>query len=213
MYFPQAIVLALSLAQSILTVRTDLECKLNVDGKEQGVVKPGTDFRVSLPPGEHQLEAVPVTGPGRWLDTVELKESEPRTQNIPLQTISLREEIRNRGYWIDRKNQRTWAAADNGSAISLSQAINYCRALTLGGHRDWTLPSIDELQQIFGGTADDRGYRLVSPLNLTGWAWSSTEGKEPGEGWALDFGDGARASVVAGDSGLNRALCVRPSAN
>ena len=26
---------------------------------------------------------------------------------------------------------------------------------------------------------------------------------------ALDFGDGGRASVAAGDSGLNRALCVR----
>jgi NADH:flavin oxidoreductase / NADH oxidase family len=47
------------------------------------------------------------------------------------------------------------------------------------------------------------------PIKLTGWQWSSTPGKQAGEGWALDFGDGGRPSVAAGDSGLNRALYVR----
>lgn len=112
-------------------------------------------------------------------------------------------------HWADPKTGLMWAAADNGSAISLSQATHYCRSLTLSGYEDWRLPPIDELQTLFGGTANERGYRVIAPLKLTGWAWSSTVGKEPGEGWALDFGDGARASVAAGDTGLNRALCVR----
>jgi hypothetical protein len=58
------------------------------------------------------------------------------------------------------------------------------------------------------------GFTLLVLL-LTGlrskWPRASvySVGKEPGEQWSLDFGDGARASVVTGDSGLNRALCVR----
>jgi uncharacterized protein DUF1566 len=114
-----------------------------------------------------------------------------------------------RGYWIDPSTHRTWATADNGSGISLSQAKRYCRETTLGGFKDWTLPSIDELQQIFGGAENQNGRHIKGPIKITGWAWSSTEGQQEGEGWVLDFGDGARASVAAGDSGLNRALCVR----
>jgi hypothetical protein len=93
--------------------------------------------------------------------------------------------------------------------VSWTQAAGYCRALSLGEYKDWALPSIDELQRLFGGEANQSGRHLRGPLQVTGWAWSSSPGREPGEQWALDFGDGGRASVVMGDSGLNRALCVR----
>jgi Protein of unknown function (DUF1566) len=160
--------------------------------------KENTGWRRSRPRGEPA-----------WKQIVELKETQARTLTIPLATLVTRAEIQGRGYWMDPRTRLLWAAADNGSAVSWSQATYYCHHLTLGGHHDWTLPAIDDLQDIFGGTANDRGYRLVAPLSLTGWAWSSTPGKEAGEGWVLDFGDGARASVVAGDAGLNRAPCVR----
>jgi hypothetical protein len=112
-------------------------------------------------------------------------------------------------YWIDPDTHLTWTAADNGSGLSLSQALRYCRSLTLAGFRDWTLPSIDDLQGIVSTAETQNGYRIKGPIKLSGWQWSSTPGKQEGEGWALDFGDGGRASVAAGDSGLNRALCVR----
>jgi hypothetical protein len=113
--------------------------------------------------------------------------------------------------WKDSATGKTWVTADNGSGVSLSQAVYYCRSLTLDGLRDWRLPSIDELQQLVIPSANPGGFRIAGPIKLTGWQWSSSPGVEPGEGWALDFGDGGRASVVAGDSGLNRALCVRQS--
>jgi hypothetical protein len=113
------------------------------------------------------------------------------------------------GYWTDPDTKQMWTAADNGSGISWSQAARYCRESKLGGFNDWTLPSIDGLQRIFGGAENQSGYHIRGPLKLTGWQWSSTPGRQEGEGWALDFGDGGRASVAAGDSGLNRALCVR----
>lgn len=111
--------------------------------------------------------------------------------------------------WTDSKTGIVWTASDNGIGLTASQAANYCRALTLAGYKDWSLPTIDELHGLFGGTPDSNGHHIAAPIKLTGWQWSSSPGQQRGEQWALDFGDGGRASVVAGDSGLNRALCVR----
>jgi hypothetical protein len=93
--------------------------------------------------------------------------------------------------------------------VSWTQAARHCRSLTAGDFRDWRLPAIEELRGLFGGPANENGRHIRGPIQLTGWAWSATPGQDEGEQWALDFGDGARASIVMGDSGLNRALCVR----
>lgn len=111
--------------------------------------------------------------------------------------------------WTDPETHLLWAKADNGSGVTYSQAEYYCAHLRLAGYSDWSLPAVDDLRALFGGPANAHGYHVTGPLNLTGWEWSSSPGKQPGEKWVLDFGDGARASVVMGDSGLNRALCVR----
>ena len=111
--------------------------------------------------------------------------------------------------WADPQTNRVWAVSDNGSGVSLSQAKRYCRNAAVGGFHDWALPAIDELQQLFDPATDHDGRHVRGPIRITGWEWSSTPGQQDGEGWVLDFGDGARASVAAGDSGLNRALCVR----
>lgn len=110
--------------------------------------------------------------------------------------------------WTDPATKLIWTA-DSGDPLTFSQAVRYCNNLTLAGRKDWALPAIDELQSLFGGPSNAGGFRILAPLKLTGWQWSSTLGKEPGEAWGLDFGDGGRASLVMGDSGLNRALCVR----
>ncbi len=110
--------------------------------------------------------------------------------------------------WRDPATGLTWASADNGRSVSVAQAASYCSGLNRGGLRNWRLPAIDELQTLFGGDADANGRHVLGGIKLSGWAWSSTPGQAPGEQWALDFGDGGRASAVTGDSGLNRALCV-----
>ncbi len=111
--------------------------------------------------------------------------------------------------WKDPSSGLTWTPADNGSGISLHQAMRYCSELKSSGYADWRLPSIDELQGLFGGSGNESGRHIKGPIRITGWEWSSTPGQQDGEGWAFDFGDGGRASVAAGDSGLNRTLCVR----
>jgi hypothetical protein len=126
-----------------------------------------------------------------------------------LVTAAVSETAAGSDYWVDPETHLMWTASDNGFGLSHKQAIGYCRRLTLAGFNDWSLPTIDELQGIVGTTPAQAGYRLRAPIKLSGWQWSSTPGLQKGEGWALDFGDGARASVAAGDSGLNRALCLR----
>ena len=200
-----------SFAQSSqLVIHSDADCRLRVDGTERGTLKTGNELRLALAAGEHNLEAVQVAGDGHWQKTVRLDApDEHRTVAITLHPEATRAEMERRGYWVNPETQQTWTSADNASGISFSQAQRYCQALTLGGFKDWTLPSIDDLQQLFGGPENERGYHVKGPIKMTGWQWSSTAGEQEGEGWALDFGDGGRASVAAGDSGLNRALCVR----
>jgi len=219
MRFAEVLMAALAAASHIQTVhgqtaslrvRADLECRLSVDGRPRGVLKPGDEVRVNLVPGDHRIEAVPVTGGAAWQSTVTLIKADAQEVSIPLRAVVARAEAKTRGYWVDPATRLMWAASDNGIGVSWSQAVYYCHALTAGGHNDWTLPTIDELHGLFGGSPDEGGYHIAGPIKLTGWAWSASAGQEPGEQWALDFGDGARASVVAGDSGLNRALCVRP---
>ena len=115
------------------------------------------------------------------------------------------------GTWTDPQTRLMWIPADNGYGVTAIQAGNYCRSLRLEGYNDWSLPTIDELHGLFGGPATSSGHRITAPIKLTGWQWSSTPGQHRGQQWALDFGDGARASIVSGDSGLNRALCLRRS--
>jgi len=184
-----------------LLVRTDVECHLTLDGVARGTLKTGQELRLSLAPGEHRIEAAAATA--HWGKTIQLAALD-QTIDIPLRSV-----IASPGYWIDPDTQLMWTAADNGSGVSLIQAVRYCRRLTLSGFDDWTLPAIDDLQRIVGDAENQKAYRIKGSIKLTGWQWSSTPGTQGGEGWALDFGDGGRASVAAGDSGLNRALCVR----
>lgn len=191
---------------SQLIVKTDAACRLSVDGKEKRILAPNKALRLKLSPGEHLIEAVPSVGGNKWQQKIALANSKT-SQEL---SISLGASL---GFWIDPTTKLTWTAADNGSGLSWSQAQRYCRELTLGGFKDWILPAIDALQEVSQTSPNENGFRIKGPLKLTGWQWSATPGSQPGEGWAFDFGDGGRASVAAGDSGLNRALCIRRSQN
>jgi hypothetical protein len=109
--------------------------------------------------------------------------------------------------WTDPQTHLIWAARDTQAGVSRLQAERFCAAASYGGLHGWRLPTIEELESLTG-EPDSNGHRLKAPITVTGWEWSASPGEREGEAWALDFGDGARASVSNGDSGLNRALCV-----
>jgi hypothetical protein len=192
-----------------LTITVDLPARLEIDGKDSGTIQPGSPIQLQVTPGEHQIAATPEAGGPAWRKPVLVSSALPTSLSIPLRAHILRADIQKKGYWSDERTGLLWAAADSGSGVTVSQARSYCHQLTAGGFHDWRLPEINEVQTLFGGQPDERGFRVVAPLKLSGWAWSATRGNEAAENWTLDLGDGARASVAAGDAGLNRALCVR----
>jgi len=78
------------------------------------------------------------------------------------------------GTLLDNQTHLMWQKKDDGQCRTLRDSEVYCKALTLGGHRDWRLPTIDELlsvsrywRQIFANPKDDTPY------------WSSTVIKNP----------------------------------
>lgn len=186
-----------------LLISTDIECRLSVDGASKGIVKAGDGVKLNLVSGDHRINAVALQASGsQWAKTVHVSDE--------FQVVRILFDPKaGQPTWLDPQTGLIWTGSDNGLGLSLRQARRYCRTLSWSGFSDWALPSIDDLQSIFGGTESQSGYHLRGPLKLTGWQWSSTPGTRDGEGWAFDFGDGGRASVAAGDSGLNRALCVR----
>jgi hypothetical protein len=188
---------------AVLIVHADAACQLTVDGRARGTLKPDKPLRLKLTPGPHDIEAVPSVGGTKWLQRIALA----ATKSAQQLTITMKAD---HDYWVDSDTNLMWTAADNGSGLSWHQALRYCTDLSLAGFTNWTLPGIEDLQGLFNASpSNNSGFHIKGPLKLTGWQWSSTPGQQTGEGWALDFGDGGRASVAAGDSGLNRALCVR----
>jgi hypothetical protein len=207
MYRLIALILLLPVGHSfgeVLIVHADAECRLSVDGKTRGTLRPGKKAQLKLIAGEHHIEATPALGGNRWIQAVTITSSHsPRVLNILVSQTQ--------DYWIDPATNVMWTAADNGSGLSWGQALRHCTDLAQDGFKDWTLPGIEQLQGLFTSNSETGGFHTKAPIKLSGWQWSSSAGQQSGEGWAFDFGDGGRASVAAGDSGLNRALCVRPA--
>ena len=188
-------------AAADLRIRAGFGCDLLVDGRLATKLEPGETVQVSLAAGKHRLEAISEVAGARWEKVIEAADGGVEELRISSPAAAV--------VWSDSKTGEDWTLADNGSGLSWRQALRYCKELALGGFRDWTLPAIDQLQGLFDPSQNQAGYHIRAPLKLTGWEWSATPGEQKGEGWALDFGDGGRASVPDGDSGLNRALCVR----
>ena len=108
-----------------------------------------------------------------------------------------------------------WTRADNGKDINWSGANTYCEYLTLAGHDDWRLPTIDELEKLYDPGAGARRryphYKIMAPFELSACCpWSSTkEGSD--SAWRFDFHGGGRSRGRLVNPVNLRALCVRRS--
>ncbi len=79
-------------------------------------------------------------------------------------------------------------------------AAQFCRALRIGGHDDWYLPSRDELAMLCRNLGTTRPTTPdlfktdgVEAFDEEGWYWSSTELARSSYGaWIVDFEDGTQ---------------------
>ena len=135
------------------------------------------------------------------------------------------------GVWTDPSTNLMWAAKDNGKDVSWKGALKFCSTLRLGGHADWRLAKVSELQAIFdpsmdapgragdtkGGIPRDCTWHVKGGLFLTGEEWGGrVDGKEKSQGYEqyFDFNNGESDKDPVGwpyPFFGRRALCVRNS--
>ncbi len=113
---------------------------------------------------------------------------------------------------IDTKLGLMWQ--DNSEVKNIKtnweDAKLYCNKLTLLGHKDWYLPSYDELLSIVDyGRYKPAIKSSFSNVNITNYYWSSTESAIFSKFivWIVNFGDGDTDSRLKTDERYIR--CVR----
>ena len=119
-----------------------------------------------------------------------------------------------KGWWTDEKGL-TWTTRDSGvGSVTWHEAGAYCRALDVGGFKDWRLPSIDDLARMYDETLPEKTLRIRAPLQLsqgTWWIWSGTkDASDAAQAWNLAFHTGKRYAVnLSFRRDHGRVLCVR----
>jgi len=77
------------------------------------------------------------------------------------------------GTVLDHSTGLMWAATDNGADISWEEAKTFCENFKGGGHADWRLPTLVELDTIFGQNSAGR-FKTFQPITLSGCCpWTS----------------------------------------
>ena len=121
----------------------------------------------------------------------------------------------------DTTTSLTWSQKDNGSDIDFNGAKTFCDNLTLAGHDDWRLPTIEELQALYDEkvasppTYDFHGkpypLRLDPAFQLTApGIWSSSlRYSNVKVAWSFFFSSGRQLSTAPNQTNYQRALCVR----
>jgi len=121
----------------------------------------------------------------------------------------------------DGRTALVWTQKDNAADIDQVGAKAYCDGLTLAGHDDWRLATIEELAALYDEavasppTYEYRGksypLRIDPAFQLTApGVWSSSlryEGR--GVAWTLFFSSGRQLASAVTATNYQRALCAR----
>lgn len=92
--------------------------------------------------------------------------------------------------WIDPKTALEWQCESPGE-MTWQEAQDYARALSLGGQRDWRLPSARELETLLDRSRYRPVMREEIPFRDALSYWSSTTfGEDTQNAWIVMF-DGA----------------------
>jgi hypothetical protein len=110
--------------------------------------------------------------------------------------------------WKDSATGLTWAAKDNGAAVSPNEAFNYCSKLQSGGFSDWRLPSIDELEALYDSKLAKRN-KVKGPIELSDPCVLSGTTNSSGT-WSFCFNSGGRSLGSGSGCGTTgHVLCTR----
>jgi hypothetical protein len=105
-------------------------------------------------------------------------------------------------------NKKLYTTPEDAPGVyTWNAAIEYCKALSTSGHRDWRMPTIGELAVQFNNRADIGGFNETGSMQkATGYYWSSLQVGD-GDAWAQRFNDGFHEDLHKEDNSSLR--CVR----
>lgn len=102
-----------------------------------------------------------------------------------------------------------WQAIPFDGRMTWADAEKACRALRLGGHDDWRLPTRAELLSIVEDTRHNPAIDIDAfPGTPSEWFWTATPyaGDPKSYAWVVDFGYGSSGLDGRGGSGRVRAV-------
>lgn len=93
------------------------------------------------------------------------------------------------GTVLDSATGLMWQQQLDGTARTWQQALDYCAALSLGGHSDWELPQIKELRSIIDSSRYSPAIDTsVFPNTVSAYYWSATVNAASTDyAWILGF--------------------------
>ena len=180
------------------------------------VVKAKVDEQAMQPPSKPLVVANTAKNP-QDADTPDREEKDHREQ---AQRSNEREarDLAAGLIWRDPDTGLIWQKKDNGFDVNWDFAKETCADLDLGGHTDWRLPSIDELESIYDpmqkvhGHHTKGGIRLsANPHEVYALIWSSTA-TNSGKKRLFNFDNAQHESSNSFYEKDYRSLCVRGSA-
>ncbi len=71
------------------------------------------------------------------------------------------------GTITDMKTGLMWATRDNGIPINWPNALYYCHNYSAGGHSDWRMPTLDELESLYNPKVKNNNGYHVTKLIIT----------------------------------------------
>jgi len=108
----------------------------------------------------------------------------------------------------DSLTELQWQDNETPARMNWESAIDYCEALSLGGHTDWRLPNKKELLSIVDYSSYEPSINTVFVHTISSNYWSSTTSASyPNYAWLVDFKVGLTPGAPKSHSGHVR--CVR----
>lgn len=116
----------------------------------------------------------------------------------------------------DRKSGLIWAAQDNGANILWKDAAPYCERFSVGEHKDWRMPTAQELATLYGNRPKTKGQDdrytidvVTKSIKITApWVWTNKK-MARNKAIAFGFNDGKSIRLYRGSEVNRRVLPVR----
>jgi chemotaxis protein histidine kinase CheA len=157
---------------------------------------------------KRQAEAEALAEKNRQAEAEKKRAAEAEAAQTQAEAEQKRLALLQQNLWADPATGLWWARHDNGSDVNWRQAQSYCASLTLAGHSQWRLPTIEELQGILnpGGRGNNRvrgGLQTAAGYSY----WSNTR-EGAAQAWTFNFVGSRYPNQLEYHTGA-RALCVR----